>query len=157
MFRTQWRAAEKPEMTARPSGGGARHEGCEAPRGRAAVSVAPPSLMAAQQRQKPDLLGGVVSEDPGKLRRDGFRSMLANAAHGHAKMLRLKHDSAAARAQMPLDRLDDLRRQCFLRLQALRKDIDKPRELGKADDARLGRVVRDMRHPEERHHVVLAM
>ena len=85
------------------------------------------SLAAAQHCQEPDLLGGIVAKDAGELRRDGFRAVFANAAHGHAQMLSFEHDGAAARAQMPVDRADDLGGQSLLRLQASGVDIDEPR------------------------------
>src|ERR1019366_8645178 len=124
---------------------------------RSALIGARSSLAAAQQCQEADLLGGIVAKDAGELRRDGFGAVFANAAHGHAQMLRLDHDGAAARAQIPVDRAGNLSGQCLLRLQPLGVDIDQPRELGKSNDSNLGRVVGDMRHAEERHHVMLAV
>jgi NifU-like protein involved in Fe-S cluster formation len=54
------------------------------------------------------------------------------------------------------DELRDLRSQMLLRLQAVRVDIDQPRQLRQADHT-IGRGVGDMRLAEERHHVMLAV
>src|SRR5664279_2588418 len=93
------------------------------------------SFAAAQQCQETDLLGGIVAKDAGKLRGDGFGAILANAAHRHAQMLRLKHNGTAARAEMTIDRADNLRGQCLLRLQPLGIDIDESCKFGKSRDA----------------------
>ena len=55
-----------------------------------------------------------------------------------------------------LDGVGDLRRHGLLRLQALGEDLDHAGDLGDADDAPVGQVG-DVRHAQERRHVVLAV
>jgi hypothetical protein len=68
----------------------------------------------------------------------------------------LDDDRDAARLQHVVDRVGDLRRQLLLDLQPARIGIHDPRKLADADDAPV-RQIGDVRAPDDRHHVVLAM
>ncbi len=97
------------------------------------------SFAVTQHGQKTHLLGGIVAKDAGKLRGDGFGAGFADTAHGHAQMLRFQHHGTAARAQMAIDRLNNLGGQRLLCLQPLRKDIDEFLQVWK-DQRRLSRT-----------------
>ena len=58
--------------------------------------------------------------------------------------------------QRRLDGVGDLGGHGLLRLQALGEDLHHARDLGDADDAAVGQVG-DVRHAQERRHVVLAV
>jgi len=81
---------------------------------------------------------------------------LMHAARRHALVRRLDDDRDALRLQHLLQRVRDLHRHLLLDLQALRIDVDEPRELRDADDA-MARQVGDVRAADDRHHVVLAI
>ena len=90
------------------------------------------------------------------MRRHRRRTGLVDAADRHAHVLGLDHHRDAARLEDLFDRGGDLRGEMLLRLQAVRIDIDQPRQLRQADDP-VGRHVGDMRLAVERHHVVFAV
>src|SRR6266545_2317811 len=79
---------------------------------------------AAHQRDEPDLLAGIVAEQPGELGRDGLRARLLDAAQGHAGVLGLEHHRDAARFQHLVDRRDHLRIEMLLRLQTPGINVD---------------------------------
>ena len=85
-----------------------------------------------------------------------LHARLAHAARRHALVLGLDQHGHAARAQRRLDGIGDLGRHGLLRLQALGEDLHHAGDLGDADDAAVGQVG-DVRHAQERRHVVLAV
>src|SRR6478609_6827393 len=88
---------------------------------------------------------------------DRARARLAHPPHGHAQVLGLDHHDHAARLQQADQGVRDLGGEPLLHLRSLGVDVDEPGELGEPGDlAVLARDVADVRHPGERHEVVLA-
>jgi len=81
--------------------------------------------------------------------------LLAHPPHHHAQVLRLEDDGDAFRLEHLHERVSDLLRQVFLRLQAARIDIDDARDLREADDVLAGEVG-DVRTAEEGEEMMLA-
>src|SRR5680860_1296377 len=100
--------------------------------------------------------GGPVHDAPDG-RGDRAGAGLAHATHRHAEVLGLDdHDHATGLEELD-HRVGDLRGQAFLDLRALGVDVDQPGQLGEAGDlAVLVGDIAHVRHPGERHQVVLA-
>src|ERR1051326_4137505 len=86
---------------------------------------------------------------------DRYRILFLDAPHNHAQVLRFNHDGDAARVNLLIDRVRNLRRQSLLNLKPPGIHIHQPRDLAQSDYA----PVWDIPHmalPEEREQVMLA-
>src|SRR3954452_2094616 len=86
-------------------------------------------VWSSHHRQETRLFRRIVAEHAGKAAGEGHRTMLGDAAHRHAGMLRLDHDRNAAGFQHLVDRGCDLRGQMLLGLQAACENVGEPRQL----------------------------
>src|SRR5207302_7533034 len=86
-------------------------------------------LRCSHHGQEARLLRRIVAEHAGVAAGEGHRTVLGDAAHRHAGMLRLDHDRNAAGLEHLVDGSCDLRGEMFLRLQAAREDIGEARKL----------------------------
>src|SRR5262245_25138752 len=109
------------------------------------------SVMCAPHSQGQELLAnaGVVADRAAKRRRDGPAAGLADAAKRHAHVLRLEEDADAARAQLGLQPVGDLRRQTLLDLQVACEQLYDPRKFAQSEDPLTGQVS-DVRDAVER-------
>ena len=101
--------------------------------------------------------GGRVMELPAHRAGDGLGAGLADAAHGHAQVFAFDDDDRAARFEVGDEGFDDLGGQAFLDLGAAGEHVHQPRQFAQPGDLPVVRGnVAHMRHPVERHQVVLA-
>src|SRR6478752_1771773 len=115
------------------------------------------SLVALEHERHGLCSSGRVAQLAAHRRGDGARAGLADAAHGHAEVLRLEDDDDALHVEVLDERVGDLRREPLMHLRAPGEDVDETRELGQSGDSPvLARDVADVRHPVEGHEVVLA-
>src|SRR5579871_4324952 len=84
----------------------------------------------------------------------GFR--LVYTSTGHASMGSLNDNGDASRLEHTIQGIGDLRRHSLLNLHASRVDLDDPGQFGDADNPLVGQVA-EMRPPDDRRHVVLAV
>ena len=77
----------------------------------------------------------VVAERAQHATRHHTDAWFADAACCHALVRRFDNDADTLWLKYLLDRVSDLCSQCFLNLQALRKDFDDPRQLRNSDDS----------------------
>src|SRR3989442_1753635 len=98
---------------------------------------------------------GARSEGAGVSRGDDSRLLLPRPADGHAQVLRLHRAGGAERPERPRQRLHDLPRQPFLKLQAPRQRVHGPGDLRQADKA-IARHVGDVGRAAGRQQVVHA-
>src|SRR6185312_14139747 len=110
----------------------------------------------ADHRQELAARRGVVAEGAEQAARHHRDARLVDAARRHALMRRLDDDGDALGLQHLAQGVGDLRRHLLLDLQALRIDLDEPRQLRDADDAAV-RQIGDMRLADDRRDMVLAM
>src|SRR6266550_3953257 len=87
--------------------------------------------------------------------RDRLGVLLLDAAHHHAEMVRLDHDTHTARLEYVHERVRHLVGESLLHLEPAGKHLDHAWDLGETDQAAV-RQVGDVRPTEERQQVVLA-
>src|SRR5579864_2835498 len=80
--------------------------------------------------------------------------LLFYAAHHHAKISRLDHDTDTLRLNDLLDGFGNLSRQALLNLQAAGENLDEARNFAQPDNLTI-RYVGDVHLAEERQHVML--
>src|SRR6478752_7000600 len=117
----------------------------------------PRSLVALEHQRHGLCSSGRVAQLAADRRGDGAGPGLADATHRHAQVLGLDDDDDALDVEVLDHRVGDLGREALLHLGAPGVDLDEAGELRQPGDPPvLARDVAHVRHPVERHEVVLA-